>query len=155
MKKRFLFFICSFLVFFAFAKPGDTMYVNVKESILKSGTGFFSSKLESLYYGDSVIILEESGKWTKVGLSTNISVQGWISSASLTKKKIVSGKTQNLSDTELALAGKGFSAEVEGAMKQRNGQLRFDLVDKIEEKTVSDEDLLSFLNEGKLNGGDQ
>lgn len=155
MEKRYLFIIVSCIFCFAaFAKPGDTMYVNVKESTLKSGTGFFSSKLENIYYGDAVVILIEEGKWTKIELKTNPAINGWISSANLTKKKILTGKTQNLSDSELALAGKGFSAEVEGAMKQRHGQLRFDLVDAIERKAVTDEELLQFLVEGNLFGGE-
>ncbi|HOF11315.1 MAG TPA: SH3 domain-containing protein [Treponemataceae bacterium] len=146
--------IFLFLLPCVFAKAGDTMYVNVKESILKSGTGFFASKLGTVYYGDTVIILAEAGKWTQIELKENPSNKGWIPSTNLTKKKIISGKTQNLSESELALAGKGFSAEVEDAMKQRHGELRFDLVDKIENNYVGDEDLLEFIVEGKLYGGE-
>ena len=39
-------------------------------------------------------------------------------------------------------------------MKQRHGELRFDLVDKIEDNYVGDEDLLEFIVEGKLYGGE-
>ncbi len=99
-------------------------------------------------------ILAEAGKWTQIELKENPSNKGWIPSTNLTKKKIISGKTQNLSESELALAGKGFSAEVEDAMKQRHGELRFDLVDKIEDNYVGDEDLLEFIVEGKLYGGE-
>ena len=155
MKKRYiLIMLCFFLGFAAFAKPGDTMYVNVKESVLKSSTGFFASKLGSVFYGDEVKVIFEDAKWTKVELKTNPAINGWISSANLTKKKIISGKNQNLSESELALAGKGFSAEVEKTMKQRHGQLRFDLVDAIEKKAVTDEELLQFLVEGNLFGGE-
>lgn len=156
MKKAFLLLYIGLLFLPAvFAKPGDTMYVNVKESTLKSGTNFFSSKNGNVYYGDPILVLEESGRWSKVQSLTNPSINGWVSSANLTRKKIVQGKTGEFSEKELALAGKGFSAEVEGAMQERHGELRFDLVDQIEKTTISDDILLVFLTEGNLLGGER
>lgn len=148
MKKLFV-IICLFLVsagLFAAEKyePGTTLYVSVKS--VKAGKTEF-------VYGDQVIVEEMSGKKVLVHLSSNESVSGWISTGSVTKKKIVksaNGKTVRASSDELALAGKGFSETAENLFKADNPNLNFDQIDKIEKITVSEEDLDKFMEEGQL-----
>ncbi len=144
-------------VFAASFKNGATVYVSVKSADLKSGTNFFAKTIGKVSYGDSLVVLESNSKKTKVRLSTNSSVSGWIASGSLTTKKIAKSKNNlsNASSNELALAGKGFSAEAEKAFKNSNGKLNYDEVDKIEKITVSESELSSFISEGHLNGGEQ
>ena len=150
------FALCASLVFAASFKSGATVYVSVKSAALKSETGFFAKKTGTVSYGDNLIVVESNSKKSRVCLSTNASVMGWIPNGSLTSKKIAkSGNSSvNASSNELALAGKGFSEEAEKAFKNSNGNLNYDEVDRIEKITVSDSELSAFISEGHLKEGE-
>ncbi len=156
MKKIILFCILSCITISIFAKVGDIKYIAVETIEIKSSTGFFSKEVGTATYGDEVIVLSEKGKWTEVQLKANPSIKGWVSQTSLTSKRIVkrNDKTVTTSADELALAGKGFSQEVEDFYKEQNS-IDFSLVDDIENVSVSDTDLLNFITNGKLNGDAQ
>jgi uncharacterized protein YgiM (DUF1202 family) len=151
MKKFFFVLLCLLAAGWLFAqKKGDTMYVSVKTADLKNGTGFFAKKTATVAYGDQVTVLAVNGKWAQVQSGTK---SGWISSANLTSKKIVAQGSGSASAKELALAGKGFSEEVE--QEYKTGQnLDYSQVDALEKVKVSDEDLLSFIQEGRLAAGE-
>ena len=150
MKKIFAVLILIFCVFGLFAKPEQKMYISVEEAILKEKPSFFSKSTNSVFYGEEVIVLDTKGSWKKVQLTGNTSVFGWISESSLTKKKIlVSESKVTASADEIALAGKGFNAEIEAEYKKQ-GTANYDAVDKLEEKSVSFENSLDFMLDGKL-----
>ena len=159
--KKFLCILFA-LAFFAGAgfassfKTNATVYVSVKSTSLKSGAGFFSKKSGTVSYGDQMTVLESNSKKSRVRLSSNPSVSGWISNGNLTSKKITksSSSSVNASSNELALAGKGFSEEAEKAFKSSNGNLNYAEVDEIEKNTVSDSELSAFISEGHLKGGE-
>ncbi|MDR2470850.1 MAG: SH3 domain-containing protein [Treponema sp.] len=136
-------------------KAGDTMYVNVSSANLKSSTGFFASNTGSVKYGDAVQVLAVNGqKWIQVRVSGK-NTAGWIAYASLTSRRIAAqGSTANASAKEIALAGKGFSPEVESEHKKKGGQLNYAAVDAMERASVSDRDLLAFIEEGHLAKGE-
>ena len=134
-------------------KAGDTLYVNVNSANLKSSTGFFSSTTGTVKYGDQAIVLKISGKWVQVRTTANVT--GWIASSSLTTKRIsTQGNTANASTREIALAGKGFSPEVEAEYKKDGEELNYSAVDEMESATVADKDLLAFIEEGRLAKGE-
>jgi uncharacterized protein YgiM (DUF1202 family) len=137
----------------AFCAPGDVLYVGVKNAPLKAGTGFFQKTNATVYYGDAVVVVSEQKNWVQVRLQTNSSVRGWVSASSLTKKKIITGKTVSASADEIALAGKGFSPEAESVFKSENPEKRYDLVDAIEAIIIEDSALNEFITAGNLNGG--
>lgn len=141
------------------AKTGDKMYVNVREAALKSGTGFFASETGSLAYGSQVRILSEKGKWVQVASSADDSVKGWLPLSSLTKKKILlddSGLfSVSASADELALAGKGFSAAVEDLYADETTQAAYDFLDEMEGRNLDKDELLRFITEGGLSGGEE
>lgn len=150
MKKIFAILILIFCVFGLFAKSGQKMYISVEEAILKEKPSFFSKSTNSVFYGEEVIVLDTKGSWKKVQLTGNSSVFGWISESSLTKKKIlVSESKVTASADEIALAGKGFNAEIEAEYKKQ-GTTNYDAVDKLEEKSVSFENSLDFMLDGNL-----
>lgn len=157
MKKVILFvFLLGVSVFSLFAEVGDTNYVAVEKSYIKSSTWFFAKKVGSVTYGDEVEIIAEKGNWVKVALVEKPSITGWIAEKSLTSKKIVIRNDKKLSTSteELALAGKGFSKEVEDSYKQ-NKNLDFSLVDAMEMQTLSDDEIIDFIVEGSLEGVEQ
>lgn len=150
MKKIFAILILIFCVFGLFAKSEPKMYVSVEEAILKEKPSFFSKSTNSVFYGEEVIVLDTKGSWKKVQLTGNSSVFGWISESSLTKKKILASESKvTASADEIALAGKGFNAEIEAEYKKQ-GTTNYDAVDKLEEKSVSFENSLDFMLDGKL-----
>ncbi len=158
MKKIVLLLLCAFLCGSAFAKTsfkkGQTVYVAVKKSAVKSGTGFFASKTANVAYGDVLTIVTTGDKKTQVKL--NSGKTGWIATGSLTAKKILkssTGSTVRASTDELALAGKGFSEEAENAYKAANKKLDFSKVDEIEKIVISDSELQAFISEGHLKEG--
>lgn len=150
MKKIFAIFILILCIFGLYAKSGLKMYVSVEEASLKDKPSFFGKNVNSVFYGEEVIILDTKGSWIKIQLSGNNFVFGWISESSLTKKKIVStGSKVTASAEEIALAGKGFNAEIESEYKKQ-GTVNYEAVDKLEEKSVSFENSLDFMIDGKL-----
>jgi uncharacterized protein YgiM (DUF1202 family) len=133
-------------------KRGDTMYVNIQKASLKTSTGFFAGTAGTLAYGDQVKVLEVKGKWLQVQSASGASVKGWIATASLTSKRITQG-SNTVSSKELAMAGKGFSEEVEQQYKT-DKNLNYTGVDEVEKIVVPDEDLLAFIEEGHLAKGE-
>ena len=135
-------------------KAGDTLYVNVKSANLKSSTGFFASTTATVNYTDEVRVLAVNGKWVQVRTSIG-SKTGWISYASLTSKRMApQGGTANASAREIALAGKGFSPEVESEYKKTGGNVNYAAVDDMEKVTIPEKDLLAFIEEGHLSRGE-
>jgi hypothetical protein len=133
---------------------GGTLYVAVKTVPLKSSTWFFAGTKGTLNYGDRVTVLQVNGKWVEVRSVNNSSLSGWTQSANMSVRQIVSGNTSTASAKDLALAGKGFNQEVEDAYKTK-GNLNSADVDNTEKITVSEADLLRFIEEGHLSTGDQ
>jgi hypothetical protein len=135
------------------AFQGRTMYVAVKTVALKASTDFFAAERGTLVYGNPVRVLQAKGKWVEVQ-SAEPSVQGWIAASGLTSKRIIaSGTRTSASAQELALAGKGFSEEGEILYRQE-GSLDYAAIDAMENFSVSDQDLYTFLIDGHLARGE-
>ncbi|GHU58511.1 hypothetical protein FACS189444_2290 [Spirochaetia bacterium] len=160
--KRYVLFICFGLLIIsgvtAQSLRGRTMYVASKTAELKASTGFFAEILETLQYGDQVTVLQEDGKWVEVRWVDRPSITGWMVSANLTTKRITaSGSETSATANELALAGKGFTEEVEDSYKTSGaaGAAHYTEIDIMEGRTISKEGLYRFLTEGHLATGDQ
>lgn len=161
MNKKYV-LICIMLIFvsfFCFAKKNDQMYVNVQSSDLKSGTSFFSSKVASISYGTPVKIIEEKGTWVKVFVIDDSSISGWIPLGSLTRKKIILDKrgllSVDASVDELSLAGKGFSAAMEDVYSTNFSKDIYEAIDKMEEISFTQNEILDFVIEGELVGAEK
>jgi hypothetical protein len=158
--RRNFFLLWGFLIIAAAYSQsgGRVMYVATKNAELKSSTGFFADTVITLQYGDQVTVVRENGRWTEVRPARRPSISGWILANSLTSKRIISsGSGTSASADELALAGKGFSEEVEQAYKGRGGPpaANYAEIDAMEALSVSRQDLYNFLVEGRLNTGEQ
>ena len=144
-------FILAMLLFtgsLAFSQA-NRRYVAVQNTPLKSSTGFFSSNLGNLVFGDAVTLISDNGKWSKVQ-SGNLT--GWVASSNLSARRIIQSNSSVVSANEIALAGKGFSPDTELEYK-KNG-LDFSMVDNMEQITVPARDLLRFITEGRLSKGE-
>ena len=133
-----------------------TMSVQVKKGDVRATAGFLGKIVSSLDYGDRVEVLESKDGWMRIG-KTNKSAAGWIHSSALTDKRIVlqagSGDAKvAASGGELALAGKGFNAQVESEYKSRNKNLDFAAIDRMQATKISQDRITAFLKEGGLGG---
>ena len=127
---------------------GTTRFVSVKSTVLKNSTGFFAMELGNLSLGNEVTLISENGKWSLVRFGNLI---GWVTSTSLSERRIIASGT-NASASEIALAGKGFSPEIE--IEYRRTGLDYSMVDFMEKITIPKEELLSFITEGGLARGE-
>ena len=122
-------------------------YVAVKTTPLKSSTGFFGQDLRTLNQGDEVTLIRDDGKWAEVRAGSQ---SGWVSSGSLSSRRVAASGAA-ITASEVALAGKGFSQEIE--IEYRKSGLDFSLVDSMERINVGGNELLNFVSEGRLARG--
>jgi uncharacterized protein YgiM (DUF1202 family) len=154
MKRLCALLICSLLLVSALSAQlarGGTAYAALKTVQLKSSTGFFAGSRGALAYGEAVTVLQIKGKWAEVRSASRSSLSGWTHAANLTTRRISSSGAAATSG-ELALAGKGFSQEVENAYKA-TGKVSYTGVDQVETQRVAERDLQAFLTEGHLSMG--
>jgi uncharacterized protein YgiM (DUF1202 family) len=135
-------------------QPAQEMVVQTKDCVIRSGPSFLSEPAGSLKYGDGITVVEESGPWRKIALPGN-KLSGWIHVTALSppKAEFKAGTSQassRISSGEVALAGRGFDAEVEARLRQSNKDLNYQAVDKIEAAGVKQADVITFVNRGKL-----
>ena len=152
------FFILVFLwIFSGNGFAGTAMSVQVKRGDIRETPAFLGKIVSTLGYGDRVDVLETRSGWMRIG-ATAKSSSGWIHASALTTKRIVlqagSKDAQTAaSGSELALAGKGFNADVEAEFKTRNRNLDFSVIDRMQATEISQERIAAFLKEGGLAGG--
>lgn len=129
----------------------DMMSVQVSEGELRARAGFTSPVVTNVVYGDQVEILRDYRGWYQV--KTDDRQSGWIHGSALTDKRIVLSSSGDVatgaSSDEVALAGKGFNAEIEAEYKSQTS-LDFSWVDRMQTWGISTEDLISFLDKGEL-----
>lgn len=132
------------------------MYINTERAELKSGTGFFSEVQGQLFYGNQVTIIEEKGKWALVKATNNSKIAGWLPLTSLTKKKILNNALYSIkaSTEELALAGKGFSAENEASFSNGATKRALKKLDILESIYLPLETLQDFILDANLSAGE-
>ena len=151
---------CIFLLT-ALASAAATMSIQVRETQLRATPGYFGKIISRASYGDQVTVEGAKGSWKKVRLKKT-GRTGWINSSALSAKEIklvagAKGTKGAASASELQLAGKGFNPEVEKEFKNRNRQMSFRWVDKMEQIVISDAEKQKFARDGGLtlngNGG--
>jgi uncharacterized protein YgiM (DUF1202 family) len=133
-------------------REGQTAYVTAKSLPVKSGTGFFARTLGTLKYGDPVTVVRMSGKWAEI--RSTVQLNGWVAQANLSTKRVTVSGGSSASSREVAMAGKGFTEEVENVYKSSH-DLNYGAVDAVESNTVNDDELLAFITEGRLSQGDE
>jgi len=149
--KRFLLWLvlmlCAGSVVFAQADR-NTRYVAVQTVAVKDSAGFFAKDLGNLSLGDAVRLINDNGKWSQIQAGN---VTGWVASSSLTARRVV-GSNAAVTASEVAMAGKGFSPDME--MEYKKNGLDYSMVDSMERITVTTDDLRRFVTEGRLSKGE-
>jgi len=127
------------------------MSVSVRDGQVRETPSFLGKILGKATYGQSVDVLQEQGDWSKVTLPDGVA--GWMHKTALSTDKLSmssgSAAPGSVSGKEMALAGKGFSAEVEADYKRSHGG-DFAAVDAMERVSYSPSALLAFLSKGDV-----
>jgi uncharacterized protein YgiM (DUF1202 family) len=146
--------VIAFVLAPAAATWSDTamMSVQVKEAQLRSTPSFLGPVVGPVIYGERVETIQKQGDWIDVKSPKNL--RGWIHQSALTTKQVMlsaGGQAgSGASDKEVALAGKGFNADVEAQYRRDNARIDFTWVDRMEAMEVTREQMISFLDQGKV-----
>lgn len=149
-------------------------YVSADSVGIKDKPSIRSKEFYTLSYAEVVVLEEENDKWSFVYLQNDPAVKGWVSTSALTKRKIVSnGKKRLVEADEIALAGKGLDKSLDDISEFQDDNFDIDKKNPIasifknvfgktdeinyfeflaseDEKSVSDQDLFDFIENGKL-----
>ena len=132
------------------------MSVTVKETQVRATPSYLGKILAVLAYADKVTIQDQPADapkgWLKVA-TANGKIQGWVNLSALTTKDIVlksgTAASQTASSGDVALAGKGFNADVEAQYK-KDQKLDYTWVDTMEGYQASPQAVSAFLSQGGL-----
>lgn len=131
-----------------------SLSVQVEEGQVRSTPSFFGEIVDKVVYGESVEIVKEQGPWRMV--NTPRKPGGWIHQSAVSESKVELAPGSNVNESasgkEIALAGKGFNADVENAYKAGHQQMSFAWVDNMEKFTVKNADVEQFIKQGGLQG---
>lgn len=138
------------LLFYSFSFA-ETITVITKNNAIRESPKFFSPVKIFVKYGDVLNVLSIERDWYKVKFRN---YSGYIHKSAV-EKRVVALKTgsyqgSSTSEGEITLAGKGFNPEVERVYKNKNPQMRYDLVEKVEKIQISEMEILSFIKTGGL-----
>ncbi len=133
----------------------ETATVITKENAIRESCRFFAPVRVTVHYGDSLEVVLQEGDWFQVEFR---GVQGCIHKSAISKKSFSLSKLnptgsqkQSTSGQEVALAGKGFNPQVEAEYRNKNPQLNFGEVNRIEGYKVPESNLRDFIRNGRLN----
>ncbi|NJD61799.1 MAG: SH3 domain-containing protein, partial [Deltaproteobacteria bacterium] len=115
---------------------------------------FLGKIVGTLSYGDRVEVLEQKAPWIRIR-PPGKGAPGWMHASALSEKRILlkaGGKEADVaaSGGELALAGKGFNADVETEFKKKHRDIDFSWIDRMQAMKVPQEKIGAFLKEGGL-----
>ena len=135
---------------------GGTITVQTLTAKLMKGPSYLGATSAKLVRGDQLKFEEAKGDWYKS--TSKDGASGWIHKSSVVEKAVAlstkpGGGTGGATPDEVALAGRGFSKEVEAKYKSEHRDLDFSHVDAIEKTDVDSEALAKFAAEGKVGGG--
>ncbi|MBI4495641.1 MAG: SH3 domain-containing protein [Deltaproteobacteria bacterium] len=123
-----------------------------QEAVMRQERRFFAPVVARIPYGDSVEELSRQGDWFRVRYRGK---QGWVHVSAVEEQKfrlsdLAGQRAPETTREEVALAGKGFTPEVEKAFREKNPQLRYDLVSRIQSVRIPEEELQGFIQAGQL-----
>jgi hypothetical protein len=152
--------IFTFLIGIAFGATAKEMTIQVSKTQLRSTPAYYGSVVASVNYADRLKILESKGAWVKASNPKN-NTTGWVHISALTSKILAPKSGAKVASTsvstgELSAAEKGFTEQIEKDYRQKNKNIDFTWVDRMEKIKISPQQSASFLKEGqiKLTEGD-
>ncbi|MBM3293836.1 MAG: hypothetical protein FJY82_04840 [Candidatus Aminicenantes bacterium] len=131
----------------------EAIVVKVQTTPLRRAPEFFAPEVAKLKAGDRLELLAVQGAWRQV--KTAAGLTGWVHSSAADVAKFnllaMSGGTKTeTSAKEAALAGKGFSREIEQSYRAKNPGVSYAWVDKMIALGVPPGQVEDFIAKGKL-----
>jgi hypothetical protein len=144
--------IAAGLLLVASVAMAASVKVITQQAVIRKDKRFFAPPVVAVPYGEVLNELAREGDWLRVQYRGN---QGWIHVSAVQEQKVelsslMKSKAKETSQDEVALAGKGFTPEVEKAFRAKNPQMKYDIVDRIEGYRVSMEEVQMFVRDGRL-----
>lgn len=148
-----LFFIIS-LAGAAFTALAKEMSVQVEETKLRATPAYYGAVVATVNYADRLSIIETKGAWVKASHSRSRAA-GWLHISALTGKMLApkagnKNAPASVSYGELSAAEKGFTEQIEADYRQKNRDVDFTWVDRMEKINVTPEQSAAFLREGQV-----
>jgi hypothetical protein len=136
---------------------GATMTVSQQNQSLYPEPNFAAAPIIPVPVGAQVNVLQQTGEWYQVEYQGKT---GWLHRLAFPQAQAPSklglpsmlfgGPVRETKSDEVALAGKGFTPEVESGFRQKHPEMNYALVDKVEAFRVDDATLRTFIQEGGL-----
>jgi len=136
---------------------GESLKVCQPNQCLYPDANFAGTPLDSVPEGEAVNVLKQEGDWYKVEYKGK---EGWMNRQAFPTPSggskfslpgmLFGSPVKETSSDEAALAGKGFTPEVEASYKQKHPEMKFAEVDKVESYKVDPAKLQAFIKEGGL-----
>ena len=131
---------------------GATVKVITQEAMIRKDKRFFAPAVVRVPYGEMLQELGREGDWLRVSYQGK---QGWLHISAIQEQKfslssLAGERAQETTREEVALAGKGFTPEVESAFRNKNPKMRYDLVDQVQSYKVAEQRLQAFIRSGNL-----
>jgi len=135
----------------------DTMKVAQGNQSLYGDPNFSATPIAPVPQGAEVTVVSKSGDWYKVEYKGN---SGWMHRGAFAQAQapkagglpgmLFGGGVKETKSDEVALAGKGFTPEVEAGYRQQHPEMNFAQVDQVEGFQVDAAKLQAFIKEGGL-----
>jgi len=145
----------TFVALFVVAlEAGDLLFVQVRDTELRSGPGFLSPIQERLGFGAEVAYVGERSGWMEVTVAES-GVTGWVHATAVEENRSTqmalrgAQTTRTVTSREVALAGRGFSENLEDEYRGQH-QLDFEPIDELEQEQVDPGSIVSFIREAGL-----
>ena len=135
-------------------EAGDRLFVQVRATELRAAPGFLSSIEERLGFGDEVDFLVERSGWMQVTVSET-GVTGWVHATSVRENRATAMQlqgeqtTRTVTSREVALAGRGFSENLENEYGNRR-EVDFSRVDELEAQVFDPSEIVLFVRDAGL-----
>jgi hypothetical protein len=150
--KRFVWILLLGFFFTTSVALAASIKVITQEAVIRKDKRFFAPAVGRAPYGSELQEERREGDWFRVSYQGK---QGWVHVSAVQEQKfdlssLAGGRARDTSGDEVALAGKGFTPEVEKAFREKNPKMRFDLVNQVQSYKVDEQKLQAFLQAGSL-----
>ncbi|MFP3867773.1 MAG: SH3 domain-containing protein [Desulfobacteraceae bacterium] len=131
----------------------QTLTVVKDQDCLREQAQFFAQPVASVKQGDQLKQLGVTGDWYQVEFQGR---QGWIHRSAVSTRSVRfstflgMGQAQEASAEEVALAGKGFTPEVEAGYREKHPEMNYAAVERVESFRVPEQEFQKFLDQGGL-----
>jgi hypothetical protein len=130
------------------------MSVQVQTGQIRNRPSFLGQVVAEVGYARQVRVMEERAGWMRVAVP-GTSSQGWMHGSALSPKRIVlqagdEEVRQAATTGEIALAGKGFTEQVEREFAAQNSDADFAVVNRMEASGPAMADIIAFARKGRL-----